>query len=168
MPPVSTVDLAPTVGALAGIPPEKMRSFQGRSLLGELSEASTPAGQPVYAESYYARNSLGWHELRALITPLSKALVHEYRVALTEAKLAPSTINVQLSAIRKLAAEAADNRLLDADLAAGIAKVRGVKNEGVRAGNRLTREQARELLLVSRCTQKVETTVFHRSVALKS
>jgi integrase len=54
---------------------------------------------------------------------------------------------VQLSAIRKLAAEAADNRLLDADLAAGIAKVRGVKNEGVRAGNWLTREQARELLL---------------------
>jgi site-specific recombinase XerD len=66
---------------------------------------------------------------------------------LTEVKLAPSTINVQLSAIRKLAAEAADNRLLDADLAAGIAKVRGVKNEGVRAGNWLTREQARELLL---------------------
>ena len=66
---------------------------------------------------------------------------------MTEAKLAPSTINVQLSAIRKLASEAADNRLLDADLAAGVAKVRGVKNEGLRAGNWLTGEQARELLL---------------------
>jgi integrase len=50
-------------------------------------------------------------------------------------------------AIRKVAAEAADNRLLDPDLAAGIAKVKGVKNEGGRAGNWLTREQARELLL---------------------
>jgi len=90
---------------------------------------------------------VAWYQDLPGRPPLSKALVHEYRVALTEAKLAPSTINVQLSAIRKLAAEAADNRLLDADLAAGIAKVRGVKNEGVRAGNWLTREQARELLL---------------------
>jgi len=79
--------------------------------------------------------------------PLSKALVQEYRKTLTAAKLAPSTINVRLSAIRKLAAEAADNRLLDPGLAAGIAKVKGVKNEGGMAGNWLTREQARELLL---------------------
>jgi integrase/recombinase XerD len=90
---------------------------------------------------------MAWYQTQPGRPPLSKALVQQYRVTLTEAKLAPSTINVQLSAIRKLAAEAADNRLLDADLAAGIAKVRGVKNTGVRAGNWLTREQARELLL---------------------
>jgi site-specific recombinase XerD len=90
---------------------------------------------------------IAWYQAQPGRPPLSKALAHEYRVTLMEAKLAPSTINVQLSAIRKLAAEAADNRLLDADFAAGIAKVRGVKNEGVRAGNWLTREQARELLL---------------------
>ena len=66
---------------------------------------------------------------------------------MTAANLGPSTINVRLSAIRKLAGEAADNRLLDPDLAAGIAKVKGIKNEGARAGNWLTREQARELLL---------------------
>jgi integrase/recombinase XerD len=90
---------------------------------------------------------LAWCQIQAGRPPLSKALVQQYRVALTEAKLAPSTINVQLSAIRKLAAEAADNGLLDAQLASGIGKVRGVKNEGLRAGNWLTREQARELLL---------------------
>jgi integrase/recombinase XerD len=90
---------------------------------------------------------IAWYQAQPGRPPLSKALVQQYRVALTGAKLAPSTINVQLSAIRKLAAEAADNRLLDADLAAGIAKVRGVKNAGVRAGNWLTRERARELLL---------------------
>jgi site-specific recombinase XerD len=90
---------------------------------------------------------IAWYQDRPGRPPLSKALVQQYRVALTEAKLAPSTINVHLSTIRKLAAEAADNRLLDADLAAGIAKVRGVKNGGVRAGNWLTREQARDLLL---------------------
>src|SRR5215831_2717276 len=90
---------------------------------------------------------MAWYQGQPGRPPLSKALVQQYRVALTEAKLAPSTINVQLSAIRKLPAEAADNRLLDADLAAGITKVRGVKNLGTRAGNWLTREQARELLL---------------------
>ncbi len=73
--------------------------------------------------------------------------MQEYRTALAEEKLSPSTINVRLSAIRKLAAEAADNRLLDPGLAAGIGKVKGVKSSGVRAGNWLTKEQARELLL---------------------
>jgi len=67
---------------------------------------------------------------------------------LTSARLAPSSVNVRLSALRKLASEAADNGLLDPVLAAGITKVKGVKEEGVRAGNWLTREQARELLLI--------------------
>jgi site-specific recombinase XerD len=90
---------------------------------------------------------IAWYQAQPGRPALSKAVVQEYRKTLTAAKLAPSTINVRLSAIRKLAAEAADNRLLDPDLAAGIAKVKGVKNEGGRAGNWLTREQARELLL---------------------
>ena len=55
--------------------------------------------------------------------------------------LAASTINVRMAAIRKLASEAADNGLLDPVLAAGITKVRGVRQMGVRAGNWLTRER---------------------------
>ena len=39
--------------------------------------------------------------------------------------LSPSTINVRLAAIRKLAQEAGDNALLAPELAAGIAKVKG-------------------------------------------
>jgi site-specific recombinase XerD len=39
----------------------------------------------------------------------TKATVQRYRAALEERGLAPSSINVRLSAIRKLAAEAADN-----------------------------------------------------------
>jgi len=66
-------------------------------------------------------------------------------VALEQAKLAPSTINIRLAVIRKLATEAADNGLLDPALAAGINKVKGVTRKGVRAGNWLSREQAREL-----------------------
>jgi integrase len=90
---------------------------------------------------------MAWYEARPGRPPLSKALVQDYRVALEHAKLAPSTINIRLAVIRKLATEAADNGLLDPALAAGITKVKGVTRKGVRAGNWLTREQARELLL---------------------
>jgi len=89
---------------------------------------------------------MAWYEARPGRPPLSKALVQEYRVGLEQAKFAPSTINIRLAAIRKLATEAADNGLLDPALAAGITKVKGVTRKGVRAGNWLTREQARELL----------------------
>lgn len=78
--------------------------------------------------------------------PFSKAIVQEYRAHLEAQDLAPSTINVRLAAVRKLAAEAADNGLLAPELAAGIAKVKGAKRRGVRAGNWLEQAQARELL----------------------
>ena len=78
--------------------------------------------------------------------PLSKALVQRYKRKLQDDGLAPSTINLRLSAIRKLAREAADNGLIDPLLANGIKAVKGVKSAGVRSGNWLTREQAQELL----------------------
>ena len=75
-----------------------------------------------------------------------KALVQEYRAFLEARKLSPSTINVRLAPIRKLAAEAADNGLLAPDIAAGIARVKGAKRLGVRGGNWLEQTQAQELL----------------------
>jgi integrase len=51
--------------------------------------------------------------------------------------------------------EAADNGLLARDLAAAIARVKGAKRHGVRAGNWLTLDQTERLLaLPSRATQK--------------
>jgi hypothetical protein len=47
-----------------------------------------------------------------------------------------------MSAIRKLAAEAADAGLLGSDIASGIQKIRGARKLGIRAGNWLTGEQA--------------------------
>jgi integrase len=76
----------------------------------------------------------------------TKACVQGYRAHLIQTGLAGSTINVRLSAIRRLAAEAADNGLLAPELAAGIGRVKGVKREGVRTGNWLTVEQAESLL----------------------
>jgi integrase len=60
--------------------------------------------------------------------------------------LNPSTINLRLSAVRKLAAEAQDNGLLDGTLAHGIGRIKGIKRAGVRVGNWLTKEQAEKLL----------------------
>jgi site-specific recombinase XerD len=76
----------------------------------------------------------------------SKALAGGYRSWLLAQSLAPSTINLRLSPIRKLAREMADNDLLAPDTAAAIERVPGVKQEGVRAGNWLLKEQASELL----------------------
>ena len=51
-----------------------------------------------------------------------------------------------MSAIRKLAAEAADNGLLAPELAAGISRVKSVKSTGIRVGNWLSARQAQSLL----------------------
>ncbi len=91
------------------------------------------------------RDFLAWHD--ALGRPaLSKALVQRYRLKLQDDGLSPSTINQRMSAIRKLAAEAADNGLLDQTLANGIKAVQGVRTEGKRAGNWLIKAQAQALL----------------------
>lgn len=78
--------------------------------------------------------------------PLGKAVVQEYRSTLETAGLAPSSINVRLAAIRKLASEAADNGLLPGDIAAAISRVKGARQSGVRAGNWLSREAVRNFL----------------------
>jgi len=65
--PVSTIDIAPTVAQAAALPTAEDRIFQGQPLSRWMA-ARTPPPEPVYAESYYARNSFGWHELRGLVT----------------------------------------------------------------------------------------------------
>jgi site-specific recombinase XerD len=76
----------------------------------------------------------------------SRTVVLRYRIYLEQKNLAPSTINVRLAAVRRLAYEAADNGLLSPELAAGIRRVKGAKRLGVRIGNWLTVEQSRVLL----------------------
>ncbi|MEO8662815.1 MAG: tyrosine-type recombinase/integrase [Bryobacteraceae bacterium] len=76
----------------------------------------------------------------------SKATVQAWRAALEREGLAASSINVRLSAIRKLAAEAADNGLLAPEVAVAVARVKGAKRHGVRAGNWLTLPQTEALL----------------------
>ena len=76
----------------------------------------------------------------------NRTVVLRYRFFLEQNNLAPSTINVRLAAVRRLAYEAADTGLLSPDLAAGIRRVKGAKRLGVSIGNWLTIEQVRVLL----------------------
>jgi integrase len=75
-----------------------------------------------------------------------KPLVNQYRSHLEGRGFSPSTINQALSAIRRLGVEAADAGMLDPNVAAAVGRVKGVRREGRRTGNWLTKEQARALL----------------------
>lgn len=88
---------------------------------------------------------VAWHTAQGR-PGLTKATVQEYKTVLQGQGFSPSTINQRLSAIRKLAKEAADNGLIDQVIANGIENVKGVESSGVRTGNWLTLRQARDLI----------------------
>jgi site-specific recombinase XerD len=75
----------------------------------------------------------------------NRIVVTRYRIFLEDHHLAPGTINGRLAAVRRLAYEAADAGLLSPELAAGIRRVKGVKQLGVRLGNWLSADEARRL-----------------------
>jgi integrase len=84
--------------------------------------------------------------LFAASRPLTRALLMEWRAAMD--KLSPSTVNVRLSAMRKLVTEARRNGMLGAEEAANLTEIPNIPEKGTRLGNWLTREQAKELLAV--------------------
>jgi integrase len=77
----------------------------------------------------------------------NRTVVLRYRIYLEQRLLAPTTINLRLAAVRRVAYEAADSRLLSPELAAGIRRVKGVRRIGIRLGNWLTADQGRSLLV---------------------
>ncbi len=70
--------------------------------------------------------------------PLTRALLQEYRTSMEG--LAPSTVNVRLSAVRKLVTEARKNGMLSAEDAANLTDIPNVSEKGTRLGNWLTKE----------------------------
>jgi integrase len=76
----------------------------------------------------------------------NRTVVLRYRIYLEQKQYAATTINLRLAAVRRVAYEAADSGLLSPELAAGIRRVKGVRQIGVRIGNWLTAEQSKRLL----------------------
>jgi integrase len=114
--------------------------------LREMVLASVPS---PHSKRNYARafDDLGKF-LAVIEEPLSRASLLAYRAQLVERNLSPSTINVQLSAIRQLVTEARRHGILDSETAASIADVPNIRQQGTRMGNWLNREQAKKLLAV--------------------
>jgi site-specific recombinase XerD len=108
-----------------------------------LDSLDSPHSRRAYER--HLREFIAWHQASGQ-TALNKATVQRYAAELRESGLSASTINQQLSAIRKLAAEASDNGALDAQLAAGIQAIKGIRQEGTRTGNWLAKKQAQQLL----------------------
>jgi len=78
--------------------------------------------------------------------PLSRSLLMEWRAGMES--LSPSTINVRLSAVRKLVGEARRNNMIGSEEAASLTDIPNISQKGTRLGNWLNREQAKELLAV--------------------
>jgi integrase len=76
----------------------------------------------------------------------NRTVVLRYRIYLEQKQYAPTTVNLRLAAVRRVAFEAADSGLLSPELAAGIRRVKGVRRIGVRVGNWLSAEQSKRML----------------------
>jgi integrase len=109
-----------------------------------LDSVSSPITRRVYnlgLDEFFT-----WLSVQEPRPGFTKATVSAWRVALEARGLGAVSINVRITAVRKLAVEAADNGLLAPELANGITRVKGVASKGVRLGNWLSLRQAQALL----------------------
>jgi hypothetical protein len=78
---------------------------------------------------------------------LNRTVVLRYRIYLEERHLAPTTINLRLAVVRRVAYEAADSGLLSPEPVAGIRHAKSVRRIGVSVGNWLTVDQSQESVI---------------------
>src|SRR6516165_3684426 len=97
-----------------------------------LNSLGSPASRRVY--EYAIDQFIAWYCSEPRLA-FNRIVVVRYRLHLESRHLAANTINQQLAAVRRLAHEAADAGLLSPELAAGISRVKGVKQLGFRSGN---------------------------------
>jgi site-specific recombinase XerD len=108
-----------------------------------LNSLGSQASRRVY--EYAIDQFIGWYCSEPRLA-FNRIVVVRYRMYLESRHLAANTINQQLAAVRRLAHEAADSGLLSPELAAGISRVKGVKQLGFRSGNWLSAEQSSAVL----------------------
>jgi site-specific recombinase XerD len=113
------------------------------SKLAVLNSLGSPGSRRVY--EYALDQFIAWYCSEPRLA-FNRIVVTRYRMHLESRGLAANTINQQLAAVRRLANEAADAGLLSPELAAGISRVKGVKQLGFRVGNWLSAEQCSEVL----------------------
>ena len=102
---------------------------QSRSAV--LNSLRSPEAQRGYRLSI--DEFIGWYCSEPRLS-FNRTVVTRYRIHFESRQLAPGTINVRLAAVRRLAYEAADSGLLSPELAAGIRRVKELKNWGFGLG----------------------------------
>jgi site-specific recombinase XerD len=113
------------------------------SKVAVLNSLTSPRSRRVY--QYAIEQFIAWYCSEPRLA-FNRIVVVRYRMHLESRNLAANTINQHLAVVRRLAHEAADSGLLSPDLAAGISRVKGVKQLGQRSGNWLTLEQGSDVL----------------------
>ena len=108
-----------------------------------LNSVSSVHSRRVYAKVLEEFRT--WCE-RSVADGFTRETVLRYRAHLEARGLAPSSLNLQLTVLRKLAHEAAANGILPHEVAASITAVKGTRQKGVRLGTWLTLDQAQALL----------------------
>jgi hypothetical protein len=113
------------------------------SKMAVLNSLTSPGSRRVY--QFAINQFITWYCSEPRLA-FNRMVVVRYRMYLEGRRLAANTINQQLAAVRRLAYEAADAGLLSPDLAAGISRVKGVKQLGCRSGNWLSLAQSSGVL----------------------
>jgi site-specific recombinase XerD len=106
-----------------------------------VNSLDSPHSQRAYRRAL--EDFIAWHAENEQQV-LNRSIVNSYRKHLVDTKA--GSINQRLSAIRKFAAEAELNGLIDANTARGIISVKGIQERGTRAGNWLTKAEAEALI----------------------
>ncbi len=119
------------------------------SKLAVLNSLGSPGSRRVY--EFALDQFIAWYCSEPRLA-FNRIVVTRYRMYLESRALAANTINQQLAAVRRLANEAADAGLLSPELAAGISRVRGVKQLGFRVGNWLSADECSAVLSRARGT----------------
>jgi site-specific recombinase XerD len=123
----------------------KIDSLTGQAKVIEVVLNSLNSEHSRRAYERALKEFLLWHQQQGK-PMLDKALVQSYVAHLRDKKLSSASINQKLAAIRKLVGEAADGGALDQQTANIIRSVKGVKQEGRKTGNWLTKTQAQQFI----------------------
>ena len=109
-----------------------------------LDGLSSPHSRRAYGRAL--SEFFAWYPSNAPGEGFTRSVVQRYRSHLQQRELSAASINLHLAALRKLAAEASANGLIDPGVAAAIGSVSGARRSGTRSGNWLTLPQAQRLL----------------------
>ena len=107
-------------------PPKRVLALPDleQSKAAVLNSLTSKSGQRTYDRAI--TDFVDWYCSEPRLA-FNRTVVLRYRIYLEQKQYAPTTINLRLAAVRRVAFEAADSGLLSPELAAGIRRVKGVR-----------------------------------------